>query len=117
VAYGTSKAALTFFLESADIELRPRGVAVTAVHPGFVHTAMTAGQTKLPLLMDVDRAVDIIDRGIQRRARMIPFPLLMGGAARVVDALPRAVSAPLVRRAARNAARPARNKDGKHGQA
>ena len=36
--YGASKAGLTFFLEAADIELRPLGVAVTIVHPGFVST-------------------------------------------------------------------------------
>src|SRR5690348_14718338 len=36
--YGASKAGLTFFLESADIELRARGIDVTIVHPGFVST-------------------------------------------------------------------------------
>ncbi|HKA90870.1 MAG TPA: SDR family NAD(P)-dependent oxidoreductase [Haliangiales bacterium] len=102
VPYGASKAGLTFFLECADLELRPKGVAVTIVHPGFIKTAMTAGiKERLPLLMDVDRAADIIDRGLARRARMVRFPWLTGAAARAVRSLPRALAAPLIRRAAR----------------
>jgi short-subunit dehydrogenase len=102
VPYGASKAGLTFFLECADLELRPKGVAVTIVHPGFIKTPMTANiKEKLPLLMDVDKAADIIDRGLARRARMVRFPWLTGAAARLVSALPRALAAPLIRRATR----------------
>jgi short-subunit dehydrogenase len=103
VPYGASKAGLTFFLSCADLELRPKGVAVTIVHPGFIKTAMTAGiKEKLPLIMDVDKAADIIDRGLARRARMVRFPWLTGAAARLVSSLPRAVAAPLIRRATRS---------------
>ena len=104
VPYGASKAGLTFFLESADIELRAKGVAVTIVHPGFVKTPMTApvDQKLMPLLMELDRAVDIIDRGIARRARMVRFPWLTGAAARLGRSLPRGVRASLLLTATRS---------------
>jgi short-subunit dehydrogenase len=99
-AYGSSKAGLTFFLECADIELRPQGVDVTIVHPGFVHTPMSAELTDpKPFLMSEEKAVDIIDRGLRRRARMVRFPWILGAVSRVSAALPRALMSPLIRAA------------------
>jgi short-subunit dehydrogenase len=102
VSYGASKAALTFLLTAADLELRARGVDVTIVHPGFVRTAMMAnlGQ-KVPFVLEAEQAAEIIDRGIQRRARMIRFPFISGALARLVNSLPRFVSRPLIRSVAR----------------
>lgn len=102
-AYGASKAGFSFWLECADIGLRPLGVAVTRVHPGFVKTALTASNAfPMPFLMELDRAVAIIDRGIARRARMIRFPFGTAAAARAGNALPRVLRDPLVRRVTRN---------------
>ncbi|MFO0611040.1 MAG: SDR family NAD(P)-dependent oxidoreductase [Polyangiaceae bacterium] len=78
VDYGVSKAALTFFLESLGADVRSKGVAVTAIHPGFVRTAITDKNTfDMPFLMSAERAADIIARGIRRRARVVRFPLPM----------------------------------------
>lgn len=100
--YGASKAALTFFLEAADMELRPKGVAVTVVHPGFVRTPMTATiKDPMPFLVEVEDAAAIIDRGIRRRARMVRFPWPLGALARFGNALPRAARAALLRAATR----------------
>ena len=99
--YGASKAGLTFFLESIDIELRPRGVAVTIVHPGFVRTPMLAELTEInertPLALTAEQAARIIDRGIQRRTRLVRFPWTLGFVSRLTGALPRALTDPLVR--------------------
>jgi short-subunit dehydrogenase len=96
--YGASKIGLTYFLECADMELRPRGVDVTIVHPGFVRTPLnSAMDEKLPLLMELDRAIDIIDAGLQRRARMVRFPWVSGAVARLVAALPRGMTSPIIR--------------------
>jgi short-subunit dehydrogenase len=98
--YGASKAGLTFLLESADIELRAAGVAVTIVHPGFVKTPASdelEGLTPMPLKVPVEKAVAIIDRGIQRRARMVRFPWLLGALARVTAWLPRWLTSPIIR--------------------
>jgi short-subunit dehydrogenase len=104
-AYGASKAGLSFWLECADIGLRPRGVAVTRVHPGFVKTALTETNAfPMPFLMELDAAVQIIDRGIARRARMIRFPFGTAAAAHAGQALPRVLRDPLIRRVTRSSA-------------
>lgn len=92
IDYGTSKAALTFFLESLGADLRPKGIAVTAVHPGFVRTAITdKNRFDMPFLMEVDRAADAIARGIARRARIVRFPLPMSIATVSSKVMPRAL--------------------------
>jgi short-subunit dehydrogenase len=98
--YGASKAGLTFFLESADIELRAMGIDVTIVHPGFVSTP-SGDEIKdiapRPFLVSSDKAAAIIDRGIQRRARMVRFPWILGAVARISAWLPRWLMSPLIR--------------------
>src|SRR5262249_21293685 len=42
VAYGASKAGLNSMTQSLAVALAPRGIAVTAVAPGFVETEMAA---------------------------------------------------------------------------
>ncbi len=42
LAYGPSKAALTHLAEALYLDLHPRGVGVSVIHPGFVKTPMTA---------------------------------------------------------------------------
>jgi short-subunit dehydrogenase len=99
--YGASKAGFTFLLESADIELRAAGVDVTIIHPGFVKTAATdaiADTTPLPLLCPVEKAAEIIDRAIQRRARIVRFPWVMGAFARFVAWLPRWLTRSIIRK-------------------
>jgi short-subunit dehydrogenase len=100
--YGASKAGLTFFLESADIELRAAGVDVTIVHPGFVSTPagdQLEGMAPRPLLVSAERAAAIIDRAIVKRARLVRFPWVMGLLARLTAWLPRSLTRPLIRRA------------------
>ena len=102
--YGASKAGLTYFLESADIELRPRGIAVTIVHPGFTKTAATdelVGKAPMPFLVPIEKAARLIDRGIRRRARMVRFPFLLGLVGRLVASLPRFLVAHLIYKATR----------------
>jgi short-subunit dehydrogenase len=98
--YGASKAGLTYFLRAIDVELRPLGVAVTAVLPGFIRTDMTQDlrKSEMPFLMDLPRAIDIIDRAIQRRARIVRFPRATVMLQRVASALPYPMSDPLMRR-------------------
>lgn len=42
LAYGPSKAALTHLAEALYLDLHPRGLGVSVIHPGFVKTPMTA---------------------------------------------------------------------------
>jgi hypothetical protein len=78
---------------------------VTRVHPGFVKTALTETNAfPMPFLMELDAAVQIIDRGIARRARMIRFPFGTAAAAHAGQALPRVLRDPLIRRVTRSSA-------------
>ncbi len=43
-AYRMSKAAANMAARNLSIELRPRGIAVAALHPGYVRTDMTCGR-------------------------------------------------------------------------
>ena len=97
--YGTSKAALSFFLESAAADLIPKGVYVTIVHPGFVKTPLTdKNKFKMPFLMDVERAAEIIERGIVGRSRIVRFPLPLSAAIASGKIMPRALRDALVNR-------------------
>ncbi|WP_343625097.1 SDR family NAD(P)-dependent oxidoreductase [Roseateles puraquae] len=42
LAYGPSKAALSHLAEALYLDLHPRGIGVSVIHPGFVKTPMTA---------------------------------------------------------------------------
>jgi short-subunit dehydrogenase len=105
--YGASKAGLTFLLESMDVELRPLGVPVTIVEPGFVRTPMSDQLTDpRPFLVEVEEAAAIIDRGIQAQARMIRFPWILGAISSSTNVLPRVLSAPIIRTATKPKALP-----------
>jgi short-subunit dehydrogenase len=91
-AYSASKGGLIRYLESLRAELRADGVRVVTVSPGYVRTALTAGNTmRMPGLLDADTAarqiVDAIGRGrtkvtvprrtglISRGLALLPDPL------------------------------------------
>lgn len=106
--YGAAKAGLSFALKAIDMELRPRGVPVTIVEPGFVRTEAAEGVTEpMPFILETDAAVERIEQAIRRRARMVRFPwqwtLLLRGLAQ----LPAALSGPLIRRLSAEPARAA----------
>jgi short-subunit dehydrogenase len=74
-AYCASKAAVSAFFESFRLDLEPRGIAVTIIHPGFIKTDLTAGRhAQLPFLMELDDAVKKIVRAIERRKKIYSFP-------------------------------------------
>ena len=90
--YSASKAAMQAFLEAARIELKPYGVGVTIVNPGFVATAMTEkNRFRMPFLMQPERAARIIADGLERRARLVEFPRRMSLIMRLVRLIPDAV--------------------------
>ncbi|OIQ71674.1 putative oxidoreductase [mine drainage metagenome] len=77
-AYCASKAALIRSLESLRVELRAHGVKVVTISPGYVETAMTAGNRfAMPFLLSprqfTVRAVRAIDAG--RAYATIPWQM------------------------------------------
>lgn len=87
--YTASKAALTVLLESLRIELKKYNVKVITVKPGFVKTAMTdKNNFNMPFLMTVEKASNIILKGIQKEKKIIEFPLVTSLAAKFLKFLP-----------------------------
>lgn len=74
-SYSGSKAGLSTFLESLRSDLFGTGVTVTTIHPGFVRTPMTdVNKFPMPFLVELDEAVAIMIRGLEKRRARIEFP-------------------------------------------
>ncbi|MBC7501514.1 MAG: SDR family NAD(P)-dependent oxidoreductase [Herminiimonas sp.] len=73
--YGPTKAALINLCESLYLDLRPRGIGVYLINPGFVKTPLTAGNDfAMPALITAEVAAQQIIRGIERGRFHIHFP-------------------------------------------
>ena len=87
--YCASKAAVTLFLESQRIELKPFNIKVLTVKPGFVKTPMTdKNKFKMPFLMNVEKAAKIILKGIEKEKSIIQFPWQTVLGAKILRLLP-----------------------------
>jgi NADP-dependent 3-hydroxy acid dehydrogenase YdfG len=95
-AYCGSKAAVATFMESVRVDLRRTAVRATTVYPGFVKTAMTAkNKFPMPFLVELEKAVEVMARGIGRGAKTIAYPLPMVALTRGLGAIPRGLYEPL----------------------
>jgi short-subunit dehydrogenase len=98
-AYCASKATLRIWGEALRCEMRPRGVRVSVVCPGYVATPMTRNNAfPMPFLMTAERAAAIVRRGLARDAARIAFPLPLYAAAWLAGALPPRLIDPLLAR-------------------
>jgi short-subunit dehydrogenase len=95
-AYSASKAYLSAFLEGVRVDLRGTGVHVTDVRPGYIKTALNAGNEKLPFLMSADDAAATIWKAIRAKRSMIAFPFPTATAMRTAALMPRPVYARMV---------------------
>ena len=90
-AYSGSKAAILTFGMALRLFLKPEGIKVNVVLPGFVTTPMSrmfAGWK--PLEITAADAAARIERGMQRNARTISFPWPLTTLARLVSFIPEA---------------------------
>ncbi|MGF1640149.1 MAG: SDR family NAD(P)-dependent oxidoreductase [Rhodospirillales bacterium] len=89
-AYCAAKAALTAMMESLMLDLRPFGVGVTIVLPGFVRTkpASEPRKRRRPGELDLEEATARIHRAIVARRRRDAFPFGLAAAAGIVRLLP-----------------------------
>ena len=73
--YGPTKAALINLTESLYLDLRPLGVAVYQINPGFVETPMTAvNDFKMPALISATQAAGELVGGLEAGDFHIHFP-------------------------------------------
>lgn len=102
-SYCGSKGAMNNFFESLRLDLAPHGVHVTIITPGFVKTPLTAhNRYSMPLLMDLEPALDVMMRGIRGQKRMVRFPAPLSTAAWWARVLPRGLFDRLVLRTVRS---------------
>lgn len=88
-AYGSSKAAVDYFLHSLMVDLPPRKFDVSIVRPGFVKTPMTSvNDFPMPFLMSAEEAANCILRGMEKRQRLIVFPRRLSAILRILSWLP-----------------------------
>jgi short-subunit dehydrogenase len=77
-AYGATKAAQIYLLESLRAHVARSGVHVTTICPGFVRTDLTAGNRfPMPFMVEPADAARAICTGLERDRPVIVFPLPM----------------------------------------
>lgn len=100
LAYGPTKAALTHLAETLYLDLAPRGLGVSVVHPGFVQTPLTAqNDFTMPALITPDQAAAAMLDGWARGRFDIHFPKRFTRAMKLLRLLPYRPFFALVRRA------------------
>ena len=91
-AYSASKSAVIAYGDGLRRLLRPQGVAVTLVCPGFVDTDMVRSlPMRPPFMWTADRAAAVILDGVLRNKAMIAFPWQLRWAVMASHILPRPI--------------------------
>lgn len=92
--YGSTKAGLDGFYLGLGEALRPQGISVTVVRPGFVHTRMTEGLQAPPLSSTPEQVADVIIAAVAKRKELVwaPAPL------RILMSVLRHIPRPIFRR-------------------
>jgi short-subunit dehydrogenase len=89
-AYSASKSAAAKYLEALRVEMRPFGVSVVTIAPGYIRTAMTAHNPySMPFLMDADRFAAKVAEAIARKKRFATFPWQMRVVSMLLHVAPR----------------------------
>lgn len=75
IIYGASKAAVINFTETLYLDLRPKGIGVYLISPGFVKTPLTDNNDfKMPALITAEEAASDIVAGLRAGKFEIHFP-------------------------------------------
>lgn len=99
LAYGPTKAALTHLAEVLYLDLKPLGIGVSVVHPGFVSTPLTAQNTfHMPALISPEQAAHHMLQGWRDGLFDIHFPKRFTRVLKLLRILPYRWYFPLVRR-------------------
>ncbi len=86
-AYSGAKAGLTTLMESLRVDLRPRGIDVTVLLPGFVQVKSGRKKSK-PFQLDLETATARMERSILARRPRDAFPLPLVLALSLARSLP-----------------------------
>lgn len=88
-AYSASKAAAIAYLESLRLEMRPLGIRVVTIAPGYIETPMTAvNPYRMPFLLPAAEAAARFAAAIERGSSYTVIPWQMGVVAKLLRLLP-----------------------------
>ncbi len=77
-SYCGSKAAMRVHLQSLRTTLKPHGIAVTTICPGFIKSELTAkAKFPMPFIWETDRAARYIADALEKRRGEVVFPWQM----------------------------------------
>lgn len=97
-AYGATKAALINMTESLHIDLKPKGIDIRLINPGFIDTPLTAkNRFPMPALISAEKAAHYIAQGLKRRCFEVRFPFRFAIVMALLRHLPHSVYIPLIR--------------------
>ncbi len=103
-AYGASKAALDYFLDTLAVDLADEGISVIPVAPGFVETRLTANNDfPMPMQVSVREAAESISTAFCKGRDRIAFPKGMAWGLNLLGVLPARWRIAIARKLARNA--------------
>ncbi|SDC76307.1 decaprenylphospho-beta-D-erythro-pentofuranosid-2-ulose 2-reductase [Actinokineospora iranica] len=72
--YGATKAGFDGFYLGLGEALRPEGIHVTVVRPGFVRTKMTEGMTAAPMATTADKVAEVVVDAVRKRKDLVWAP-------------------------------------------
>lgn len=88
-AYGASKAAVSYLARTLQLDLKPRGIEVSIIYPGFVETPLTDKNTfDMPMMVSPERASQEIRQGLEQGKSHIYFPKKFTSILRLIGVLP-----------------------------
>lgn len=91
-AYCASKAAVVSYCESLRGELRPHGVAVSTICPGYIDTPLTRENPyRMPFLLTADEFAERAFRAVSAGVSYRVIPWQMGVVAKLLRVLPNAL--------------------------
>ncbi|GAA5169505.1 decaprenylphospho-beta-D-erythro-pentofuranosid-2 -ulose 2-reductase [Pseudonocardia eucalypti] len=89
--YGSTKAGMDGFYQGLGEALRPHGVRVTVVRPGFVKTKMTEGMPAAPLAVTAEQVADVVADAVRNRRELVWAPAQFRAVMSVLRHIPRPI--------------------------
>ena len=92
IAYSSSKRALNAYAEGLHYQLKPYGVTVMTIMPGFIDSEMTQkNRFKMPFFMSTEKGIARIAYAIERKKIRYAFPFRFYLMIRIVSLFPQSL--------------------------
>ena len=92
IAYSSSKRALNAYAEGLHYQLKPHGISVMTIMPGFIDSEMTQkNRFKMPFLMSTEEGIARITHAIKRKKIRYAFPFRFTLMIRILTLFPQSL--------------------------